>query len=157
VVTDAEGRVRKDEAIVYVHDDETAFLNVDVDVRSSTPLEALVHALKGRISVHYVGRVGRSFHARFALSGPRTAEVAVRRLAKLIDALPRAARKAWDGAKMRVFDVGFQGGMRPHSAEHDLSASAVAAVARLKGSIRVTLYVAPGVEARGRTTRMPRR
>jgi hypothetical protein len=79
--------------------------------------------------------------------------VAIRRLTKFIDALPRAARKAWDGAKTRVFDVGFQGGIRPHSAEHDLSADAVAAVARLRGSIRVTLYVAPGVEARGRTTR----
>jgi hypothetical protein len=53
-----------------------------------------------------------------------------------------------------VFDVGFQGGFRPHSSEFDISLESVTAVAALRGSIKVTLYVAPAVQSSARRARV---
>ena len=44
--------------IVYLTDDETAFLNVDVGVFAKHPLEPLAAALGDDVSLHYVDRVG---------------------------------------------------------------------------------------------------
>jgi hypothetical protein len=126
--------------IVYVPERETAFLNVDVDVLSATPLERLVAALGRSVSVHYVGREGRRYGAHFALYGPRTADSAIRRLVRKIEKLPRPARKLWDTARRRVFNIGLQSGVRPHSQEFEVTGDAVEAVSRVGGSITITVY-----------------
>ena len=123
---------------------ESAFLNVDVDVLSRAPLERMVAGLGSEVSIHHVGPEGRRHGAHFSLYAPRNADRAVRRLAKLIGDLPRPARRLWNEAQHRVFNVGFQGGHRPHSLETEISAEALAAVARLGASIAVTIYAAEG-------------
>jgi hypothetical protein len=129
----------KGHVIVYVPEGETAFLNVDVDVLSATPLERLVAALGRSVSVHYVGREGRGYGAHFALYGPRTADSAIRRLVKKIEKLPRPARKLWDTARHRVFNIGLQSGLRPYSQEFQVTSAAVEAMSRVGGSIAITV------------------
>ena len=146
----------KSKTIIYIRDDETAFLNVDVGVYSRSPLDALAAALGDRVSLHYVGRVGRGrFQLHFALwlGDSRDADSAIHGLVKLIESLPRPARRLWTTATKRVFDVGYQGGLTPHSREFDISHEAVAAIAALGGGMRVTIYVAPAVESLTRSVR----
>ena len=143
--------VAKSKTIVYVKDDETAFLNVDVDVFSRSPLEPLAAALGKKVSLRYIGRVGRGlFQLHFALYSPKSANSAAKRIVKLIESLPSSPRRLWNTAERRVFDAGFQGGRRPHCREFELDQQVVAAVARIGGSIRITIYPAPAIEASAR-------
>jgi hypothetical protein len=142
--------VAKGKTIIYLTDDETAFLNVDVDVFAKYPLEPLAAALGDDVSLHYVGRVGRGlFQLHFALYSPKNADSAIRGLAKVIGSLPRSSRRLWNDASRRVFDLGFQGGFKPYSREFDITEEAVAAIAALGGTMKVTIRIAPAVEALG--------
>ena len=101
----------RSKTIIYLRDDETGFLNVDVDVFSKVALEPLAAALGDRVSLHYVGRVRRGpFQRHFALYSPKNADAAIRGLVKLIRSLPSSPLRLWNNASRRVFDVGFQGG-----------------------------------------------
>jgi hypothetical protein len=140
----------KGKTIVYITDDETAFLNVDVDVFAKYPLEPLAAGLGDDVSLHYVGRGGRGlFQLHFALYSPKNADLAIRGLAKVIGSLPRSSRRLWNNASRRVFNLGFQGGFKPYSREFDITEEAVAAISALGGTVKVTIYVAPAVDALG--------
>jgi len=67
----------------------------------------------------------------------------------VIGSLPRSSRRLWNNASRRVFDLGFQGGFKPFSSEFDITEEAVAAIAALGGTMKVTIYIAPAVEALG--------
>jgi hypothetical protein len=137
-VNPGEGR-----EIVYVRDGETAFLNVDLDILSAAPLEPLVSAFGNRVFVLYVGGARRRYEAHLELASMvRTADVAIRRLVNLVEGLPKPARRAWNGARSRAFNIGIQAGHEPFSRELPVSQAAVDAVARVRGSIIVTVYAA---------------
>src|SRR5271157_2199944 len=92
--------------------EETHFLNVDLDVYSKSDLQPLVTALgKGDFAL-YVGRLQRTYEAHIELAGgnPKSANAAIRAFATLISALPRAQRALWDTAKTREFNIGVQAG-----------------------------------------------
>jgi hypothetical protein len=140
----------KGKTIVHITDDETAFLNVDVDVFAKYPLEPLAAGLGDDVSLHYVGRGGRGlFQLHFALYSPKNADSAIRGLAKVIGSLPRSSRRLWNNSSRRVFNLGFQGGFKPYGREFDITEEAVALIAALGGTVKVTIYVAPAVDALG--------
>lgn len=59
--------MRKPKTIVYVQDNETAFLAVDVEVSTTTSLEPLLAALGERVLVYHAERLARgSYQALFA-------------------------------------------------------------------------------------------
>ena len=122
-------------------EDETSFLNVDLDIWSRRPLEPLVEALGKKIFVHHVGREGRRHGAHLSLSSSgQRADVLTRALAKLVAKLPKTARQLWDDATAREFNVGIQAGLTPFSHEIRLSPETLEIVARLRGSVVVTTY-----------------
>ena len=127
--------------IVYLRDGDSAFLNVDVDVFSKTPLDSLVAAFGREVLVNYVGREGRRYSAHLSLYEPHNADAAIRRLVQLITKLQRPARQLWNQASNRVFNVGFQSGFCPQALETAISSAAVKAAARLGASLTVTIYV----------------
>jgi hypothetical protein len=135
------GKPGEGREIVYVRDEETAFLNVDLDILSAAPLEPLVSAFGKRVVVLYVGGERRRYEAHLELASlVRTADVAIRRLVHLVESLPKADRRIWNGARSRVFNIGIQAGHEPFSQEWLLSEATVDAVARVRGSIIVTVY-----------------
>jgi hypothetical protein len=119
----------------------TQYLNVDLDVWSSQSLEPLVAALGERVCVHYVGREGRRHGAHVSLARTsRSADATARALARLIETLPQPARRLWDTASARDFNIGIQAGLTPHAHEVRLSATTLEIIARLGGRIVVTTY-----------------
>jgi hypothetical protein len=138
---------------VYLRDGDSAFLNVDVDVFSKTPLDSLVAAFGREVCVNYVGRERRRYSAHFSLYEPRNADAAVRQLAQLITKLPRPARQLWNQASNRVFNVGFQSGFRPQALETAIGIAAVKAAARLGASLTVTIYAAQETSPKGSVRR----
>jgi hypothetical protein len=136
----------------------TEFLNVDLDIRSRRSVAPL---LKVWPSAQTPDR--KPGHApRWALvsgsSYKKSADRVVRDLIALVDSLPPQARRCWTAASSRVFDIGIQAGLAPRNFEDvRLSPATLRAVARVKGTVVVTVY-APyrepsWLEARGRPTK----
>ena len=123
----------------------THFLNVDLDVTSRTPLDVLAAALSSYVIVNYVGRERRRHSAHFSLYRPRNADAAIGQWADRLTALPAPARRLWREAETRVFNVGFQSGLGPQIFEAGIGTAALAAAARLRASVVVTIY---GAETR---------
>lgn len=128
---------------LYRVNPEITYCNVDVDVYASEALEPLTKALGKKISLHYVGREKNMHSAHFALSSfakSQQPDLAIRSLAKLIEALPPKPRRLWDQAKHKAFTVGLQSGIEPHYLEYEISQAATRAVAALGASIIITIY-----------------
>jgi len=66
--------------------------------------------------------------------------------AKLVSKLPANAKRIWNSATDKEFDIGIQGGFQPKPAEWVLEPTVIKAVARLGAQIRITVY-SPEVES----------
>lgn len=120
----------------------SSFLNVDLDIRSRESLEPLLKEWGERARIPDAKPPDK---ARWilvnVLSQPKTAEAAIHALLRLVNKLPKAGRYAWNNASSRIFDIGIQAGIAPHPFEEvHLSPSTLRELARLKGSILVTVY-----------------
>jgi len=119
----------------------TQFLNVDLDIYSRSPLEPFADALRKKAHALYVGRELGLFSAHLEVAGyPKNAEVAIRSLASMIEALPSDKRNLWDTARRRDFNIGVQAAHHDRPFEIELEAQTVSAVASLNARIVVTIY-----------------
>jgi hypothetical protein len=123
--------------------DNTRFLNVDLDIYSSRALDALIAALGKKVLVLFAGREGRrhSAHLELARSGyGQSADVIIKGLVKLIKGLPPEASDAWHRATIRQFNVGIQSQMQPPLFELVLKTSTVAEIASIQAELAFTVY-----------------
>jgi hypothetical protein len=119
----------------------TTFLNVDLDILSRSPLEPLVEALGKGVFVHHVGREGKQHGAHVSLSSyDQSADSLMRAMARRVEKLAPVAKKLWNTAVSREFNVGIQAGLSPHCHEVQLTNETVRLVGRLGGHIRITTY-----------------
>ena len=121
------------------------FRNVDLHIRSRRSLQPLLEAWP---SAHTPTRVGTAAPRWLVLNGPggKTANATVQKLLRLVHALPRRARRCWDEATTRTFDIGVQAGLGPHSFEEvQLDRNMLAAISRVGGQLLITMY-APSTE-----------
>ena len=121
----------------------TTFLNVDLEIISRTPLDPLVQTFGRKVDVLHVGPWGRRYgaHVEVAGSGYRAnADRLIRRLVSLVNALPRSARRLWDTAESREFNVGIEAAAKSRTFELRLEPETLMAVAGVAGRIVVTVY-----------------
>jgi len=88
------------------------------------------------------GRIGRHYWMRVELvSFPqaRTPVNAIRRLCRLVHALPPLPRKQWSDAYRREFEIGIQGGEKS-CAEWTLDEATLQEVVKLGAQIELTIY-----------------
>jgi hypothetical protein len=70
----------------------------------------------------------------------------VAHLVSMIDELPRAAKRCWNDASSRTFDIGVQAGLSPSAFNGvQLGEAALRQIARVRGRVLVTIY-APRTE-----------
>jgi hypothetical protein len=127
---------------------EVRFLNVDLEVRSSTDLQPLIDGLGEDVMNLHAGKVHDHYLATFEATVAGDANQLVGYLCGLVDALGPDARRSWDEASSKVFDMGYEAGVGPKSYESNLRPETVAAIARVGAAIRVTVYP-PSKEPRG--------
>lgn len=117
------------------------FRNVDLDVYSSRPLVSLIAAFGNSIDVLFVGQEGEHYAAHLELSGSgygQSPDEIISALATLVEHLPESARRDWDEALIRRFDIGVEAQSTPHAFQ--LQSSTIAAVAKINASVAVTVY-----------------
>ena len=135
----------------------TEFLNVDLDIRSRRSVAPLLKVWpSAQTPDRKPGHAPRWVHIS-GLSYKKSADRLVRELIALVDLLPPKARRCWTAASSRVFDIGIQAGLAPRNFEDvRLSPETVRAIARVQGTVVVTVYAPyrePSLKARGRPTK----
>jgi len=141
--------------------DTIHFMNVDLEVRSRSPLEPLANGFSKAVTVLYVGRVGKLYGAYFELADwyEEDADGLMGRFVALVRRLSPGVRKLWNDAQSRDFNVGIQSAPEPRYHELRLHAETLAAVARVRGSVVITTYApiggAPPVVTKRARTRRP--
>jgi len=123
-------------------EEATNFLNVDLDIFSKSRLEPLVAAFGDRVEVHYVGREGSRYCAHLERGFPRNADTGIKALAALVRQLPGRARKLWNNAQVKDFNIGIQGGIKPHYCEFPLHLETLSEVVKLGARVVITVYAA---------------
>ena len=141
----------------------TEFLNVDLDVVAGRSLSPLAAALERGARLLYSGRTtGRRYMIRAELPDqPGNADEAIRGLAALVRKLPPTARRLWNQASRRAFDIGIQPHAEPACSQYSIEPTSLASAAQVKAEIVITVYGRPrsGAKRVGRSTkaRGPRR
>jgi hypothetical protein len=122
----------------------TTFLNVDLDVVSRTRLDPLVAAFGRKVFVLHVSTQGPPYEAHLELEGshwPKTEpDAIITKFVALIAALPARARRFWDGARSREFNIGIQAGVVPRVHELRLKPRTLEAVAAVGATVVITTY-----------------
>jgi hypothetical protein len=128
-------------------DEETAFLNVDLDIWAAYDLTPLVRAFGPHVSDMFTGAAqaeegGYQTHLELLVGelDPWNPDVAIQTFVRLIDGLPPDAKRLWDGANLRNFDIGIQGGVTPRAFQLSVCPDTLAAVSRLNANIALTVY-----------------
>jgi hypothetical protein len=123
---------------------EASFRNVDLDVEAPYDLAPFVDALGEHVFDLHTGPLGTGFQAHLELSGeaimPKDAETAIQGFVALLTHLAPDAKRLWDGATKRDFNIGIQGGATPHAFETALLPQTLAAVAGLGARVVITVY-----------------
>ncbi len=117
------------------------FLNVDLEIRSKSPLKSLAKAFGKQVAILYCGTEGRGRYLLAIESGShsKSAVVAANALCKIVENLPPSARKVWDSAQAR-FDFGYE--LRPgeRMLNFSLPPNLIARIAKLGAHLAVTCY-----------------
>jgi len=128
------------------------FLNVDLVIESTAPLQELVEALREDAMAQFHGELDGSWRAVLGgrIDFPSSPEEVIQALLRAIARLPENARRLWDQASRRTFDIGFQSGHDRTPLEEQIGAETLSAVATLGAGIQVTVYAPERSEDRAR-------
>ena len=124
-------------------EERTELLDVDLDIVSDSPLEPLVQAFGDDVDVLHVGKWGQSYGARLEVGGSGYQDEAnelIDRFVSLVEALPNASRRLWDGARFREFNIGIQTAIESSSFECSIQPGTLEGVLRVHGTIVITVY-----------------
>jgi len=119
----------------------TKFLNVDLDVSASAPLDWLVRYFARR-EVYCLSHAlsDGTWLATFETNHSfASAEETTTALLGHIEAMKPPTRAKWDDCS-KVFNVGYDVGTHPWALSHGFSPQTVSRVAQVGGGIRWTLY-----------------
>ena len=121
-----------------------SFLNLDLEIESTTSLSRLGDHLKKSSYVLSVGRTrnGHRLTAEPVIRGrlSANAKACTKHFLDLLENLPEDLAKLFRRAKVRVFDYGFDGGLESNPIAIDISQEHLARIAQLGIEVRVTVY-----------------
>ena len=138
--------------------DTMQFLNVDLEISSKSSLAPLIAELSVRMFQLYKGRYGGMARANFEVNKiTLTADATIKEIVRVVEGLGPAARRCWDKAHAREFDVGIQAGMKPPTIAVEIDPKTVQAVAALDGRIVITVYAPYEPSKPERKQAVPRR
>ena len=114
------------------------FINVDLDVESAEELQPLIDAM----APHAYSLERPPGQASFEVNdaSPNDPEVVILEFIRIVKSLPAAARKVWDAASKRVFDIGLQSGRHPFLRSYNIGIETLRQAADIRAQIAITIY-----------------
>lgn len=121
-----------------------SFLNLDLELRSRYELAPLARYLEDHASLLYAGKFGEDYQitAEPLIGGHsnQSAEACTGELLTTIVSLPKDLRDLFEGAHVRLFDYGFNGGLDERPCAVDIPATQLLGMAELGIGLRVSVY-----------------
>ena len=119
------------------------FLNVDLEIESSKPLDLLAEVLGKALVVLYSGPREGSRHFLSLESMqccPLNPDAAVQDLCKAIERLPASGRKIWNRASRKTFDIGYELASECRSVQVTLKPETIRRIVTVGATIAFTCY-----------------
>ena len=122
------------------------FLNVDLDLESTAPLDALIAGFDpGAFALHRdaleIRQQALTYVASLELTTEApTADACIAAFCTLVEGFDATARDAWFACAVRCFDIGLESGAHGKALVLDLAPEALRRSLALGATIRVTLY-----------------
>ncbi|NOT73129.1 MAG: hypothetical protein HOP09_18215 [Hyphomicrobium sp.] len=121
----------------------TSYLNVDLELRSASGLNALIDALAPVAFVlHHEPQQWASLELRVETDTP---EQSIQNFCSAIESFHTDSRKLWDQCEKRCFDIGVQSGLTPYSKRFLFSAETISRLSVLNAEVVLTVYAAETV------------
>jgi hypothetical protein len=124
----------------------TQFLNVDLDLTSRKDLGPLLQAFDEKVVVLHSAKQRGVHHVSLELyefSRYVEPETCMGRFVQLVRRLPLPARRLWNGAVERQFNIGIQAGRKGAAFTSRIKTATLRRVAEIGGEIVITVYVPP--------------
>jgi len=125
----------------------TEFLAVDLEIVSRSNLDRLIQALGMQDGVNRNEQVNQDHIVLLGLGMEAPSYEAepyinfiIQAAAALVEKLPKAARRLWDQAQTKTFDIGIQAGKQPRTFEVHIDTSTITALGRVGSGIQITIY-----------------
>jgi hypothetical protein len=118
------------------------FLNIDLDIESKSPLDALEREFGDRVSVMFCGRM-RGRHCLYLETAGRARgqDAILNALCSLVEGLSESGRRMWDAADKREFDLGYETRLSSERANRfRIRPGTLRRVAGLGATVAVTIY-----------------
>lgn len=118
------------------------YLNVDLDLASPRPLDRLLDHLLPRTVLLHRGRRGRSHVASLELRTQRHKDAgsALKAFAALLLEMPAPARRDWEAARVRSFDIGIRADAETRPFACSVRTETLRALTELGASLAITVY-----------------
>ena len=122
----------------------TGYLNTDLDIASSTPIDQLVTELEQLTTLlHYEQFDDGMWQARIETeSWHQQPQDSLDNLLDVINRLSPAAGKQWDNLIAKDFNIGWQAGTQRPEGRYTVSAATLKGIAKLGGTLSATIYPA---------------
>jgi hypothetical protein len=126
------------------------FLNVDLLIGGRVDRRSLLQALGGDVfAVHEDAVVQGKKCLLVQLARPGLDLVpTLSRLVAWVERLPPRGRRSWKRSSIRQFDIGIQAGRTPHETHWVIPPRVVAALARIRADVALTVYGAEWSDGR---------
>src|SRR5437016_4818202 len=123
-------------------DPSPEFLNVDLEIESTSSLRSLEAELGERVSIMFSGRMkGRHWLCVEITARYKTLDGTIHGLCALIEGLSPKSKRLWDAARRKAFDIGFETRFSSHRANRfSVRATTLSRVGKLGAILAVTLY-----------------
>jgi hypothetical protein len=115
----------------------TAFLNVDIDIRSQSSLDELLEAIEPFALILHRTAEDASFELKEVYE---SLDETILAAVELVASFSPQARKIWDDCKFRKLNIGIQAGNAPHSASFSVSNEALSSSASVSYEVEITVY-----------------
>jgi hypothetical protein len=120
------------------------FLNVDLEIESSSDLAPLAAELEPDACALYCGPAAVGYLLNLELNS-RSADTdgpdeRIHKLCQLVEALSPAGRQGWQSASRRTFDVGYDATTAHMAARFALRTDTLERIARMGATLTVTVY-----------------
>lgn len=126
---------------------ETKFLNVDLELESTSDLSPLSQHFGEEVCVLFGGWVGERYVLSLETtsetpcpSGALDADAVIHDFIALVSALPLPLRSLWDGCCSRVFDIGIDAGTAPFPFRQDVPEVTLQNASSVGAALRITVY-----------------
>jgi hypothetical protein len=118
------------------------FLNIDLDIESQDDISLVVKEFSNRLTVMRNNHDEGIYYASFETGYTEENEI-IKEYVNVIEGLSLEARETWNNCLKREFDFGYESGDRPNDFHSKISAKSIEILAKVGGSVTVTIYPPP--------------